>query len=98
ALIMARARGMTAGPRVKTEEEKAVMSASLLANPVLRGTLIVSAIATTAQDLFQFYMPIYGHFVGLSASAIGVVVAMAGVFSFVVRAGVAGAEGRRRRD
>jgi len=86
ALIMARARGMTAGPRAKTEEEKAVMSASLLANPVLRRTLIVSAIATTAQDLFQFYMPIYGHFVGLSASAIGVVVAMAGVSSFVVRA------------
>jgi MFS family permease len=86
ALIMARARGMTAGPRAKSEEEKAVMSASLLANPVLRSTLITSAIATTAQDLFQFYMPIYGHFVGLSASAIGLVVAMAGVSSFVVRA------------
>jgi MFS family permease len=86
ALMMVRANDMTTGPRVESEEEKAVMSASLLANPVLRRTLITSAIATTAQDLFQFYMPIYGHFVGLSASAIGVVVAMAGVSSFVVRA------------
>jgi MFS family permease len=86
AFIMARARGLAVGPRVKSEEEKAVLSASLLANPVLRRTLIASAIATTAQDLFQFYLPIYGHFVGLSASAIGVVVAMAGVSAFVVRA------------
>jgi MFS family permease len=86
ALIMFRARGLATGPRTKSEDEKAVLSASLLANPVLRGTLITSAIATTAQDLFQFYMPIYGHFVGLSASAIGVVVAMAGVSAFVVRA------------
>ena len=72
-LIMAGARGIGGGRTVKSEEERAVLSTSLLANPVLRRTLIASAVATTAQDLFQFYMPIYGHSVGLSASAIGVV-------------------------
>jgi len=61
-LIMAGARGVGGGARtVKSEEEQAVLSTNLLANPVLRRTLIASAVATTAQDLFQFYMPIYGH-------------------------------------
>ena len=85
ALIMVFSRGVAAGRRVKTEEEQATLSASLLSNPILRRTLIASAVATTAQDLFQFYMPIYGHSIGLSASAIGVVLAMSGVAAFVVR-------------
>src|SRR5215831_9306134 len=78
-------RNVGAGPRRKTEEEKAVLSSSLLANPVLRGTLVGGAVATTGQDLFQFYMPIYCHAAGLSASAIGVVLAMSGIAAFVVR-------------
>lgn len=44
------------------------------------GSLVVSGI-----DLFQVYMPIYGHAVGLSASAIGVVLAMFSASAFVVR-------------
>jgi len=87
-VIMASARKVGRGPHFKTEEEQAVLSTSLLANPVLRRTLIASAVAVTAQDLFQFYMPIYGHSVGLSASAIGVVLAMSGVAAFVVRIGL----------
>ena len=89
-LIMASARGISRGRRVKTEEEQAVLSTSLLANPVLRRTLIASAMAVTGQDLFQFYMPIYGHSVGLSASAIGVVLGMAGIAAFVVRSALPG--------
>ncbi|MGH8703440.1 MAG: MFS transporter, partial [Burkholderiales bacterium] len=76
------------GPRVITEDEQARLSTSLLANPVLRRTLIASAVAVTAQDLFQFYMPIYGHSVGLSASLIGVVLAMSGIAAFAVRIGL----------
>ena len=87
-VIMATARKVGRGPRVITEDEQALLSTSLLANPVLRRTLIASAVAVTAQDLFQFYMPIYGHAVGLSASAIGVVLAMSGVAAFVVRIGL----------
>ncbi|MCC7486771.1 MAG: MFS transporter [Burkholderiales bacterium] len=85
ALIMARARNVVAGPRGKTEEEQAVIASSLLANPALRGTLIGGAVATTGQDLFQFYMPIYCHNAGLPASAIGVVLAMSGIAAFFVR-------------
>lgn len=85
ALIIARARHVDAGPRKKTEEEQAVLMTSLLGNRVLRGTLIGGAVATTGQDLFQFYMPIYCHNAGLSASAIGVVLAMSGIAAFAVR-------------
>ena len=35
--------------------------------------------------LFQFYMPIYGHGIGISASAVGVVLAMFSAAAFVVR-------------
>lgn len=83
--ILAFASGVGRGPRVKTEEEQAVLSTNLLAIPALRRALIAGAMAVTGQDLFQFYMPIYGHSVGLSASAIGVVLAMFGIAAFVVR-------------
>jgi MFS family permease len=84
-LILAFTRGVGGGRRIKSEEEQAVLSTSLLSNPVLRRTLIASAMAVTGQDLFQFYMPIYGHSVGLSASAIGVVLGMFGISAFFVR-------------
>jgi MFS family permease len=83
--ILAFARNVGRGPRVKTEEEQAVLSTSLLTIPALRRALIAGAMAVTGQDLFQFYMPIYGHSVGLSASAIGAVLAMFGIAAFVVR-------------
>ncbi len=89
-VIMASVRKVGRGPRIKTEDEQARLSTSLLALPALRRTLIASAVAVTAQDLFQFYMPIFGHSVGLSASAIGVVLAMAGIAAFVVRIGLPG--------
>jgi cyanate permease len=37
------------------------------------------------QDLFQFYIPVYGHGIGLSASAIGGLLATLAAASFVVR-------------
>ena len=58
---------------------------SLLENPALRRTLITSGVVLTGTDLFQFYMPIYGHSIGLSASAIGFVLSMVAAAAFVVR-------------
>jgi MFS-type transporter involved in bile tolerance (Atg22 family) len=52
----------------------------------LRSTFIAGAIIGSAQDLFQFYMPVYGHAVGLSASAIGAVLGMVALAAFVIRA------------
>lgn len=60
----------------------------LLANRPLRRTLITSAVILTAIDLFYFYMPIYGHSIGLSASMIGIVLSMFAAASFVVRIGM----------
>ncbi len=87
AAIMFRARrGLAAlrGGKSKSAEE-AVYAVGLLANAPLRRTLITSGIILTAIDLFQFYMPIYGHAIGLSASAIGMVLAMFAAASFIVR-------------
>ncbi len=54
--------------------------------PALRATFIAGGIIGSAQDLFQFYMPVYGHAVGLSASAIGTVLGMVALAAFVIRA------------
>jgi len=47
--------------------------------------LFTSGLVQLGTDLFQFYLPIYGHAIGLSASAIGAVLAAFAVASFVVR-------------
>jgi MFS family permease len=47
--------------------------------------LATSGMVQLGQDLFQFYLPIYGHAAGLSASVIGTLLAMVAVASFVVR-------------
>ena len=53
--------------------------------PHLRTTLIAAGIVVSAWDLFQFYLPIYGHSIGLSASAIGTIIGMVAVATFVIR-------------
>lgn len=55
------------------------------ANQPLRRVLITGAVILTGIDLFHFYMPIYGHHIGLSASQIGVVLAVFSTAAFVVR-------------
>src|SRR6185436_12282487 len=44
-----------------------------------------SGILSSAWDLFQFYFPVYGHSVGLSASAIGVVLGVFALATFTIR-------------
>src|SRR3972149_11337418 len=53
--------------------------------PSLRITIIAGAVVGSAKDLFQFYMPVYGHAIGLSATAIGTVLGMTALASFVIR-------------
>ncbi|MDB5808060.1 MAG: hypothetical protein JWN94_182 [Betaproteobacteria bacterium] len=57
----------------------------MLAAKGVSRTLATSSLLQTGQDLFQFYLPVYAHGVGLSASAIGVVLAMNSAAAFVVR-------------
>jgi MFS family permease len=47
--------------------------------------LTASAMVQLGTDLFQFYIPIYGHEIGLSASAIGSILASFAAAAFVVR-------------
>ena len=57
----------------------------LFGNQPLRRALVTGAMILTGIDLFHFYMPIYGHQIGLSASQIGVVLGLFSAASFVVR-------------
>src|SRR3990172_413462 len=50
--------------------------------PSVRITIIASGVVGSAKDLFQFYLPIYGHSIGLSASAIGTILGVVSVAAF----------------
>ena len=57
----------------------------LLKAPLLRRAIIVSGLITTGWDLFGFYVPIYGHSIGLSASTIGNILGAFAIATFIVR-------------
>jgi MFS family permease len=57
----------------------------MLADGNVRRVLVTSSLVVSGTDLFQFYLPIYGHAIGLSASVIGIVLAMFALASVVVR-------------
>ena len=75
-------------PTAKSKEEATTKPSvmDLWRIPALRSTFIAGGIIGSAQDLFQFYMPVYGHAVGLSASAIGTVIGMVALAAFCIRA------------
>lgn len=51
----------------------------------LRRTLMAGAIIFSGVDLLSFYVPIYGHSIGLSASTIGIILGVYAAAAFVVR-------------
>lgn len=57
----------------------------LLADREILKMLALSSLVQLGTDLYQFYIPIYGHGIGLSASAIGSVLAAFASASFIVR-------------
>ncbi len=85
AIIMA-ALGSRWIPNVHTKSE-AVKSGmfDLLRSKPLRNTLIASGIVSSAWDVYQFFMPIYGRSLGMSATAIGSVLSAFAVAIIVVR-------------
>ncbi len=58
---------------------------ALLRLPALRRMIIISGLVTTGWDLYVFYVPIYGHSIGLSASTIGTILGAFAAASFIVR-------------
>ncbi len=57
----------------------------LVHNAFLRRALITSAILETGQELFNFFLPIYAHSIGLKASQIGLVMGAYGIALLLVR-------------
>jgi MFS family permease len=57
----------------------------LLGEPRLRRTVVVSGLVVAGLDLYMFYMPIYGHSLGLTATMIGAVLSAHALAQFVVR-------------
>jgi MFS family permease len=56
-----------------------------LAEPAMVRALATSGLVQVGQDLYQFYIPVYGYGIGLSASAIGGLLAAMAAAAFVVR-------------
>jgi len=57
----------------------------LLRIKMLRNTLIASGIISSAWDVYQFFMPIYGRSLGMSATAIGSIVSAFAIAIIAVR-------------
>ncbi|WP_426172951.1 MFS transporter [Massilia sp. TWR1-2-2] len=72
-------------PRAHAQARAHGSALELLQIPRLRNTLLTSGVILTGMDLFNFYMPIHGRAIGLSASAIGVIIGMQAAAAFVVR-------------
>ncbi len=56
-----------------------------LADPAVLRILAIGSLVQLGTDLFQFYIPVYGVGIGLSASAIGALLATFAAASFIVR-------------
>lgn len=65
-------------------------SFDLLRNSKLRDAIVASGLISIAWDLYLFYFPIYGHSIGLSASAIGVIISTFAVAVFSIRIALPG--------
>jgi predicted MFS family arabinose efflux permease len=57
----------------------------VLSDPSMMRALAVSGLVQVGQDLYQFYIPVYGYGIGLSASTIGALLATLAVASLIVR-------------
>jgi MFS family permease len=66
-------------------DQKKSSSFALLRNVKLRNAIIASGLISVGWDLYLFYFPIYGHSIGLSASAIGVIISMFAAAVFAIR-------------
>ena len=83
-LVMLALRGSVL-PGGSRHEKKPGGIREALAVPGIWRVLATCSLVQAGIDLFQFYMPIYGHAMNLSASAIGIVLAMFSAAAFVVR-------------
>jgi len=86
AILLARGNRLPGGARSTTKVVGGVRK--LLTDPVVRKALITGSLINAGINLYQVYMPVYAHSIGLSASAIGILLAMNSAAAFVVRFGL----------
>lgn len=73
-------------PRAQQSTARAEHRAvDLLRDASLRRALIAAGIVETGGELYNFYMPIYGHTIGLSASRIGLIIGVFGAALLLAR-------------
>ncbi|HEX6003975.1 MAG TPA: MFS transporter [Burkholderiales bacterium] len=82
-LLLLLNRDFEVAARTTAQERKSTLQ--LLRNPPLRRAILVSGLVVTGWDLYGFYVPIYGHSIGLSASTIGIILGVFAIASFIVR-------------
>lgn len=85
ALALPFMRGL-GGLKAQTADDKQRSSVlELLRDKPLRVSFLTSGLVVTGWDLYTFYLPVYGHQLGLGAATIGAVLALFGGAAFVVR-------------
>jgi len=67
------------------KDRKETGAFDLLRNAQLRNAVIASGLISVAWDMYQFFFPIYGHSIGLSASAIGTIMSLFAAAVFSIR-------------
>ncbi len=75
-------------PRTGNEQEKQDTPRSmkdLLALPAMRNALLTNGVVMAGVDLFSLYMPVYARGIGLSATAIGLLIGAFGAAAFITR-------------
>ncbi len=82
-LLFLRGSGLPAGTGKPAKSGGSMLE--LLSDPGVRRVLAISSLMMTGYDLFLFYMPIYAHSIGHSASTIGIIIGTFSAASFVVR-------------
>ena len=82
-MLLIRGNAVRGGAHAETHAAGSVRS--LLAEPGLARTLATSSMLVTGNSMFQFYVPVYARAVGLSATAIGVIVAINASAQFLVQ-------------
>lgn len=84
-LILFAAASIVPATRASAREPRAGKVAELLSSRPLRRILITSGLVLTGIDLFNFYVPIYCHDIGMSATVIGTILSAFALAAVVVR-------------
>jgi MFS family permease len=82
-MLALRGRMLPKGVRHKSRSAGGL--GKMLKDAAVRRMLATSSLLHAGSDMFQFYLPVYGYGIGLSASTIGIVLSMNAAAAFVVR-------------